>query len=283
MKSVSGHSGRQHLRIIALLAVPISLMALGACSKKPGGQVVAVVNNQEITQQELKAEAQTAPQPAGEDPQVANAALLQRVVDRNLLADYAREQGLDRGPEYVARRRLVEQALLVELALRKLAGTQADPTPAEAQAFVAANPTLYAQRQKLTLDQVRFVTPKDPAKAAALSKLATIDAIVAELKNSGMAFTRGSTVMDTGSVDPKVARQVLALSNAQVFNITAGGQTYSSAVVARESIPSSPNDWQLQATQRLKQARAVTNVETSMAKLRKSAKIEYDPAFKPKT
>lgn len=279
MKSGSKHTGRAG-RII--VAVALTLVTTSGCSKKPGGQVVAVVNDEEVTRQELQAEAKTAQIPATADKQAAMSSILQRVIDRNLLATYAREQGLDRGPEYVARRRLMEQGLLAEIGLRKLAGAQSDPTPAEVQAFVAANPTLFAQRQQLTLDQVQFPTLADAGKLKAISALPTIDAVVQRLNAEGISFTRGTPVLDTATLEPSVARQITVLRNGEVFDISTGGQTFVSAITARSSAAAQQATWSAVAADAIKRQRLMKSVEASMVKLRKDAKIQYDPAFKPK-
>lgn len=280
-KSNRARAGRTR-QIIAVLALPLTLAMVSGCSKKPGGQVVAVVNDEELTQQDLQAEARTAKIPATADKQAATAAILQRVIDRNLLATYAREQGLDRGPEYVARRRLMEQTLLAELGMRKLAGTQSEPTPAEAKAFVAAHPTLFAERQQLTLDQVQFQTLADAGRLKALSALPSIDAVVQQLTANGIAFTRGTPVLDTATLSPSVAKQITVLRNGEVFDISTGGQTFVSAITARSSAANLPSAWSASAMDAIKRERLMTSVQGSMAKLRKDAKIQYDPAFKPK-
>ena len=176
----------------------------------------------------------------------------------------------------------MEQGLLAELAMRKLAGTQADPTPAEARAFVAAHPTLFAEREQLTLDQVRFLSLADPEQLKSLSDLPSMDAVVQQLTAKGIAFTRGTPVVDMASLDPSVARQITVLRNGQVFDISTGGQTLISAITARSSAAVEPGAWSATATDAIKRERVMKSVEGSMAKLRKDAKIEYDPAFKPK-
>lgn len=269
-------------RMLAVMTMPLLLAMVGACSKKPGGQVVAVVNNEEVTQQELQAEARAAQIPATADKQAATSAVLQRVIDRNLLATYARQQGLDRAPEYVARRRLMEQGLLAELGMRKLAGTQSDPTPAEAQAFVAAHPTLFAQRQQLSLDQVQFPTLADAAKLKTLAALPTMDAVVQQLTANGIAFTRAAPVLDTATLEPSVANQITVLRNGEVFDISTGGQTFISAITARSNAATLPSAWSATAADAIKRERLMKSVQASMTKLRRDAKIQYDPAFKPK-
>ncbi len=272
-----------HLRIIVRSAAGLVLVAgIVGCDKKPGGQVAAVVDNVEITQQELRAEAEGMRQQPGQDAQAARAPILQRIIDRNLLAGYARKEGLDRGPEFVARRRQIEEALLADLAVRKLVGAQPTPTAAQVRDYVAKNPTLFAGRQRLDLDQLRFATPGDAKKIQALTKLGSLDAIGAQLKAEGVAFQRAPAVLDTASIDPAVARQIVALPNGEIFDVSTGGTTFISAITNRAGGATSEADWTPAATEALRRERAAKTLATAMTKLRKDAKIEYDPAFKPK-
>ncbi|WP_375401960.1 peptidyl-prolyl cis-trans isomerase [uncultured Sphingomonas sp.] len=253
-----------------------------ACDKKPGGQVIAVVNSEEITQQELRAEAEAAGVPAGQDVQTFAPLILNRVIERNLLADSARDQGLDRGPEYVGRRRQLEQSLLATLALRKLATASGAPTPAEVRAFIQANPAVFARRERLALDQLRFPTPSDPTQVKALTALGSLDAIEAKLRTDKTPAARGRSSLDTGTVESMVARQIAALPNGQIFDLSANGGTFISAITARTPAAVPSAGWTQQATGMLRRERTQKTMVDAMAKLRADAKIEYDPAFKPK-
>lgn len=274
---------REAGREVLLAAMILAALGTGGCAKKVGGQVVAVVNNEEITQQEVRAEADPAQLPPGQDFQAVAPRLLQRVIERNLLADYAREQGLDRGPEYVTRRRQLEQTLLATLALRKLGGTQAAPTAAEVRQFIDTHPTIFAKRERLTLDQVRFPTPANRADIQALVKLGSIDAIDAKLRAMGIKVDRGHPVMDSATVDPNIARQIVALKTGELFDLTTGGTTFISTITARTPAATPPETWTAPATEAARRDRISKSVVDAVAKLRQRAKIDYDPAYKPQS
>lgn len=265
---------------VALSAVA-ALLVVGGCGKKPGGQVIAVVGDEEITQQELRAEAMTAAPGAAQDFEAAAPALLQRVIERNLLAEYARDEGLDRGPEYVARRRQLEQTLLASLAARKLAGEPKAPTEAEVRKFMADAPTWFAGRERLTLDQLSFPTPADQSQIKALTELNSVDAIFAKLRTDGVKVTRGRTVLDTGSIDPFVGKQIAALPNGEIFDLSTNGSTFIGTIVARTPNPT-PADQAVQAaSDALIRAKSGKTVSDKVAELRKAAKVTYAPAYQP--
>jgi peptidyl-prolyl cis-trans isomerase C len=264
-------------------ALLVTVAVLPGCSKKVGGQVVAVVNDEEITQQELRAEAESAQIPASQDFDSVAPGLLQRIVERNLLVGYAREQGLDRGPEYVARRRQLEQTLLATLALRKLTGGGTAPsvTPAEVQKYIADHPTAFAARERLSLDQLQFPAPRDRSMIQTLTKLENMDAIEAKLKADGVRVTRGKPVLDTATIDPAVAKQIVALPPGELFDLTAGPTTFISVVTARVPAATPPQTWTAIATEAAKRDKATKSASDTLEQLRRKAKIEYDPALKP--
>lgn len=265
---------------VALSAVA-ALLVLGGCAKKPGGQVVAVVGNEEITQQELRAEALTAPPGTSQDFEAAAPGLLQRVIERNLLAEYARDQGLDRGPEYVARRRQLEQTLLASLAARKIAGSPKPPTDAEVRKFMTEASTWFAGRERLTLDQVSFPTPADPTQIKALTALESLDAIEQKLRAQKVKVSRARSVLDTGTIDPFIGKQIAALPNGEIFDLSTNGTTFIGTIVARAPNPTPAAQATQAAGDALLRGQSGKVVGEKVAALRKAAKITYDPAYQP--
>lgn len=263
-------------------ALVIGLLLLAGCDKQPGGQVVAVVGNEEVTLRELQAEARTSARVTGPEAEAANAAALRRLVDRNVLSDYARAEGLDRLPEYVERRRNFDQTLLAALAIRKLVGQPPKPSDAETQAFIAANPTLFAGRQRLDLDQIRITQPNAPSVVKALTDLQDMDAIAARLAAQGTPFQRGPAVLDTATIDAGIGKQIVALRNGEVFDINREGSTYITAITGRSPVAPEPSAWPAAAAATLREERAARKVEAEVARLKAAAGVRYDPAYKPK-
>jgi peptidyl-prolyl cis-trans isomerase C len=241
-----------------------------------------VVNNEEITQREVRADMSPAEQQSA-DSVGTTREVLNRVIDRNLLAQFARDQGLDREPDYVTRRRQLEQALLATMAMRKIAGPAANPSTADAQAFISRNPLMFAQRQQLTLDQISMASPTPLTKVGTYSGLGSIDAIAAALKAEGVPFTRGRQQLDTGGVAKELAQQIVKLKNGEPFAVSTNGTTYLSAVLQRAPAATPQDTWLPSATDAVRQEKGNALMTAELAKLRKSAEIVYDPAFKDAT
>lgn len=273
-------------RMLLCRTIGVSMVAgllLSGCAKQPGGQVVAVVGDDEITLTELRAEARTPAGSVGPEAQATNAAALARLVDRNVLAEYARTQGLDRSPDYVARRRQIEQSLLASLAIRKLAGTPPKPGADEVSRFISANPTLFGKRERLDIDRIQIASPSDRATIKALVDLQDLDATEARLVAQKIKFSRGRGVFDTASIDPAVAKQIAALPNGEIFDITSAGSTYISKIVGRTPIVAPPANWTGAAAALVARNQVAAKVEGELDKLRKATKIDYEPAYRPKS
>ena len=109
-------------RIAILLS---TALIVAGCDRKAEGQSVAIVNGEEITSSELNGEIALANLPATLDKKAATSRILQAMVDRRLLAQQARTDGLDKSPEFISRqRRATEDLLLNMLASRKLNTTK---------------------------------------------------------------------------------------------------------------------------------------------------------------
>lgn len=263
------------------LAAGLAMAALLAgCSKAPGGQVVAVVNNQDITQQELQAQAVAEGIPSNTNFKAVAPGILERVIQRNLLADYARDQGLDRSPAFVARRRLMEQTMLASMALEKLAGQQPAPTPAQINAYINANPTLFAKREELVLEQLRFPTPNPAAKVGQLSSLSSLDLAEAELRRMGVPVSRAEVRVDTGALAPQIATQIVALPPGTLFDISANGVSLISTIKSRAPIGGDPSSWTAIAANAVAQQTKLKAAGARLDELRKAAKVTVAPEYK---
>src|ERR1043166_1152046 len=78
------------------VSLAMSMVLLAGCAKKAEGQVAAVVNGEEITLQEVNAELGDGNVPEGAAGAAARQTALQRIVQRRLLAQTARDEGLDK-------------------------------------------------------------------------------------------------------------------------------------------------------------------------------------------
>ena len=139
---------KSSLRTATYIGLVAALLATTGCGKKATGQVVAVVNGEEITLDELNSELNGVNLPPNADKKLAMRQLLQQVIDRRLLAQSAKEQGLDKDPTFITQQRRMTEDLLVSMYAKKSADTIPVPTASEIDKYIASHPMAFASRTR---------------------------------------------------------------------------------------------------------------------------------------
>lgn len=131
--------------------ITIGSILAGCSDAKPEGQVLAIVDGTSITQAEVRYEFDLGG-PVG-DPGVRSEAndAVRQLVDRKLLAEVAREQGLEQNPEFHFAKRRMEEMLLVDALRDAVAQGIKDPPEPQIDAYIAANPQKFVHRKSLVL------------------------------------------------------------------------------------------------------------------------------------
>lgn len=268
--------------ITATALIAISWMMVG-CEKKPTGQVVAVVNGEEITLQELNSELAELKVPENADKKEARRAVLQQIVSRRLLSQQAKQDGVDRDPNYISAERRMKEQLLVSMYAKKAMDTVSVPDTAAINKFMAQNPTLFKQRTLYKLDQIQFDMPANPASLKALESAHTMDEVATTLANMGVKFTRGSGSFDSGRIPQPMLKQILALKPGEPFVVPAGEPGKGLVNVITGSTPIAVPDEQARAmaAQAYRNQALAKLGEQRLKEAKAKAKIEYQPGYEP--
>lgn len=264
---------------VAYVSLVAALLMTSGCGKKATGQVVAVVNGDEITLDELNAELSSVNLPASADKKLAMRQLLQQIVDRRLLAQTAKEQGLDRDPAYVTQQRRMNEDLLVRMFAKKTADTIPVPTAAEIDKYIASHPMVFGSRTRYKLDQIRFEMPADSSKLKALEADHSMDAIIARLDSMGIKFQRGNSALDSGSVVPAALKQVTSLPPGEPFITPAGRQIAVSVITGTEPLAVPQAQFRPLAVQALRNENLNKIGETRLKEARAKGTIEYQAGY----
>lgn len=256
-------------------------LLVSGCHKEPKGQIVAIVNGDEISQQELNAELQGVRIPDSANRDELRKQILQRLIDRKLIVQKAREQGLDKTPEFVAQQRRLEENLLVSLLGQKIASTVPMPDDRDITQYIADNPTQFAGRERLLLDQIQFQAPKDVKRLMALKDAHSLDEIAVGVQKLGLGFSRGKGVIDTGRLDPQLIGVINKLPPGEPFVLPSNGQFIASVIVGRDSTPTPTNVSRLAAAEMVRRKELVAESKAQVARARTTAEIQYQPGFEP--
>ncbi|MES2782397.1 MAG: EpsD family peptidyl-prolyl cis-trans isomerase [Pseudomonadota bacterium] len=266
-----------------IIGVVCMAILLAGCDKKPEGQVAAVVNGDEITLQEINTEIGNANIPAGADSKEVQRAALQRIVERRLLAQSAKEDGLDKTPEYLIRSRQINDALLVQLLGQRAEKSFEVPDQQAINKYMAENPSMFAGRKMYVVDRIQFGLPSDVAQLKTLESAHSMEEVAKTLNGLGIKFERGAAKMDSAQLGQQRLDQILALPAGEPFVIPENGMVTVAVITGESPLAGSSAEMAAMATQALRRKALTTSLEQRLKQARAKGEIKYQPEFAPKS
>ena len=274
-RELLSHSAR---RGILAIGGAVALLSLSGCDKKPEGQVVAVVNGDEVTAQEVNGELGAAAAQGEPDQQMRNAAL-GRLIDRRLLAKVARDEGVENSPEYILRKRNLEENLLVQLMGEKLARDNKQPTAQQIDKIMAENPQAFADRTLFALDQIVFPMPARRDIVEALTPAKTMADVVSTLNRFGVKFQRGNNTIDSANLPLQVFSEFKRVGTSEPMIIPAGSAVSVVKILESKAAPIAGPAARQVATNAIAKREVEKSLKAKLDTARKDAKIEYQTGF----
>lgn len=268
-------------RIARLTLAGAAALMLQACGSEPTGQVVAVVNGEEITQAELNAEIASLSLPVGGDKQEIRKRVLQQLVDRRLMAQVAIEEGFDRNPEFLNRERKLREELLVQMYSQKIAETVRVPDGPAVQKFLSENPGKFSERAIYTVDQIVFDFPSEPRVLKALEPAKSLAEVEQTLIGFKVKYTRGENSMDSRSLPAAALKQILALPPGEPFVVPSQGLVTVSVITGRRPEPTTQEEAAPFAAQELRTQSLTKVLESRLKEARDKADISYQEGLAP--
>lgn len=270
------------MRRILIPAVAAIALMTSACDKKATGQTVAVVNGEEITSAELNETLQRANIPQAADREAVTARVLEGLIDRKLLVQQAREEGIDKSPDFISAQRRATEDLLIGMLSQRKTRTAEVPKQNELDSFMAQHPERFAKREIWNLNQVIYKTPEGDGVAAQIKSTKTLDQLASVLSANKIAFERKNAQLNTASLPNEIYSQINKLPAGEPFLVPAGEMTVASAIVARNASPLVGEEANKIAAQQFRQSEGTTKMTDQVKSLRAKAKIEYKEGFGPK-
>ena len=261
------------------VALALMVAACGGKADVPSGQVVATVDGQEITLADLKAEMST------EDNADANtqAQALERIIARKLLAAEARRQKLDSTPLAAIVKTQAEETALAQLLARKVTDSVPKVSDDEISEFLRTFPASVTDRRLLAVDQ--FFVPNIPPKVLEeISKVKTMEAAEAILNANKVTFRRTTTNIDTLSLDPGFANQLVGTEGNDIFVIPTGQTAEIGRIVSSRPEPITGDAARQAARTVMMRQRSVEMVNNSLGKIISDGrrKVQVNPQFQGK-
>jgi len=189
---------------------------MGGGTKAPTGQVVANVDGHEVTLRELNSELGNNAYPDPKARKAAEQVALRNIVARIVLADAARQQGMDKTPDFALQKERAIDTVLAQQLEQKLIATVPQPTKEDAQNYIGAHPDIFLERKVFVVDQIRM--PRVPMEVLkSLEPLKTLEEIEAVLAKDNIPHQRGDATLDAVGADPRLIDFVLKLPPNEVF------------------------------------------------------------------
>jgi peptidyl-prolyl cis-trans isomerase C len=264
----------------ALGAAFAFLLLLGCRQDEPTGQVVASVNGEEITIPELNAEARARGLTIGDNPDLGKN-LLSELVDRKLLAQEARQQKLDRTPEYLLAQRRADEILLAQQLISNSSDNTRDVTPQELAAAIKSNPRAFDQRVLIQVDQITVSTALTPQMSRAFESAQSLESIAALLSASRIPFSRRLELWDSASLSSSTAQRLVTAKGGGVVVLPGPQGTVAAHVEFVAAEPTPITEQKQVARELLQSQREQQWLQSLVRSARASAKIRYQPQFAP--
>ncbi|MBN8808853.1 MAG: EpsD family peptidyl-prolyl cis-trans isomerase [Sphingomonas sp.] len=253
---------------------------LAGCHSKPTGQVVATVNGDEITQTELNAElGNMQAGGANADKAALQKAALERIVERKLLAGAARQDGIDQSPEFIVKRKQLEDALLVQMLAQKIAGGIKTPATGDVDKFISDNSNMFAGRTIFAVDQLQFDTPKRDDYVKELTNAHTMEAVIAVLDKLGIKYQRQNTQVDSAMVPPQMLTQITKLPAGEPFVVPTPGKITVSVITGTKPAPLAGDVARPLAANAVRNNELGKALQQRLTAERGKAQIQYQPGF----
>lgn len=264
--------------MIVLLA---SAVSVAGCKRSATGQVVAVVNGEEVSLSELNGELQRAGNTGGANKQTVQAAALQSLIDRKLLVQQAKDRGIDKDPEYLQAQRRMNDELMISMLGKQVTKNVPVPTAADVQSYISSHPEMFAGRTVYALDQIVFPAPQNLAQLKSLEKDHTLEDVANSLTQMGIKFARRKGTLDTAAAPAGLVKQINALPGGEPFVLGAQGQVIVSVVADKRVQPLDGDSANQLATQAIRRDAVQDIAQKQLKQARDSAKIDYQQGYAP--
>lgn len=255
---------RFHCALLAIGAL-ITAGCEHAEGKRGAAQVVAKVNGTQISAQQL-----------------ASPQALERVIERELLAQKALQAGLERDPQVAQSIENARRQLLAQAYLERAAAGVAKNTPEEVHAFYAENPALFAERRVYRLRELVVSAPAEMIDVlrAESARAKDLEEVAGWLKSRNAKFSVTASTQPAEQLPlaylPQLAR--MKAGEIAVFSTPLGASVIE--LVYWDEAPLSEQQAAPVIEQFLAGRKRLELASAEVKRLRAEARIEYMGDFK---
>jgi EpsD family peptidyl-prolyl cis-trans isomerase len=203
---------------MGLLALSLIAAACGRTHPDPGStQVVARVNNKEITILQFNAALAQVPNVTADTAKAASGPLLERLIDQELLVQKAQDAKLDRSPQVAQAMEAAKRQVLASAYLQQFIADVPKPTDQDIHAYFVQHPEYFDARRVYTYRSIPVTAPASEVQAIEhqLSSSQDVDAVIATLRADKVTFAVNSETKAAEQLPSEVVPKLAALKDGQ--------------------------------------------------------------------
>lgn len=266
------------------------LLALSACQNKDknaasdSGQIVAQVNESEISIHQVQTMLQLQPTVAAQYGEAAADHVLDNLIEQELAAQAARKSGLDKSPKVLQAMEIAKREVLARAYQDQLAEKAGSPDSEKVDRYYETHPELFAQRRQYFIQETVVQANAEQALAlkAKVEALTSVEAVNALLVQSGFPASGRQTAQWAEDLPMDILPRLADLKPGQSLTFVQPAGLVLLTLVRTEESPIT----RAQAGRAIQGALLATErkdlVKQGMTALRQQAKIERKgPLGKP--
>lgn len=265
------------IRVLCVCAAPVLLLA---CDSKPASpsQVAIRVNGDEVSvhQVELALGARAAAHSAFA-ASAAAPAVLASLVDQELAAQEARQEGLDREPHVIQRLEAARRQVLAQAYQERVGARAVEASSDEIDRYYDQHPELFGKRRLYQLQETTVGLPADQFDGLqqAIERIAGLPALQDQLAKAGMKSAVRQVTISAEDVPLGVLSRLAQLKDGESLVLPREGGARVLTLLGSQPAPLGREVSRRLIAQYLLNDRKRELVATSMKSLRGQAKIEY--------
>jgi EpsD family peptidyl-prolyl cis-trans isomerase len=260
-------------------------VALVACSKSAAppadSQIAVKVNNGEISVHQVQAVLQRQPRLPPDATENAASRVLEVLIDQELAAQAARDQGLESDPAIIQQLQASRRELLARTYHDRIAAKAASPTSDEIDRYYDSKPALFAQRRLYVLQEsaVEATPAQLPVLQDAVKRAQSVDELTKLLQGAGLRHTTRQLAQAAEDLPLLLLDPISKLEAGQSVSFPQAGGARVFTVLQAHRAPVDRRTAAEAIARFLIVDRRRELVSQAMASLRQGAKLQYEGAF----
>lgn len=266
-----------HFRNTLLVALP--LLILSGCSEPetPATQIVAKVNDDEITVHQVNAAMAKIPNLTAENADKVRQEVVTKLVNQQLAVQQAEKNKIDRSAEVMMMMDAAKREILTRAYLNQLVAGLPEPSEAEANKFYDEHPELFAERRIYKLQEIIIPSSNVPADQIrqVVAENKPMEEIVAWLKSQGIAFNTNGATRAAEQISMAILSEISGMQDGQTKLIETPQSLTIVHVVSSQVAPVDRETALQRIPRYLANEQAKVAINEDLERLKSVAKIEY--------